>query len=52
MRNTIFDTNPLNFQSDGQSCDLVYSWNDFGTRATSNQQHVHVSCQSNTVKVG
>ena len=30
--NTIFDTDPLNFESDGQPRDLaLYSWSDFGT---------------------
>ena len=32
LRNTVFDTSPLNFESDGQARDIaVYSWKDFGT---------------------
>ena len=32
VRNTVFDTSPLNFESDGQARDIaVYSWDDFGT---------------------
>ena len=31
-RNTVFDTSPLNFESDGQARDIaVYSYQDFGT---------------------
>lgn len=32
VRNTVFDTSPLNFESDGQQRDIaLYSWNDFGS---------------------